>query len=285
MLTPDWLLVSRRLAIATLFVAFGWLCGPVQSVAAICPVGKPIDYLAPVRGLPQSHPLPADGHLSFAPRHLTVAGPKPLLLTGDAVEVTLASDAAKASYRPGWTVTLTVRRVNSNGRSRQLIGEETRRLGGRRSYAWDPVHLRVLDLNRPGLYRADVQIDTGSRPPARFHQYLRVVRPTVDVELHLDRDAYLKGETVAARVENHGTTGVESGSGLELDGWNGTRWTPVGGKPTWFMGPASDLLAGTVGKCEQLPLPADLKPGNYRVSKPVGVGGRRLIVHAFISTS
>jgi len=273
---------SPELAVAiVLIVIYGWLVSPGNGMAATCPVGTAIDYLAPLRQLPQDHPLPTDGHLPFAPRHLIVTAPRSLLLAGEAVEITLGADAPHASYRLGWTVTLKVRRVDPAGRPGRLVGQRRRRFPGYRSYATNPVDLRVRDLDRIGIYRSDIMIATGYRRPTTFRQYFRVVKRKVDVNLHVDKAAYLPGETVAARLEDRGTTSITTVPNFELQGWNGTQWAPVDGKPTWFSGPATSLPAGAVGNCEHFPLPANLEPGPYRLAKPVSIGRRGRAVYAY----
>jgi len=274
---------SRVICMALVgFAVWGGLIAPATSSAEPCPAGTTIDYLAPTRHLPKTHQLPADGHLPFAPSHVFVTAPQSLLLKGQAAEVLIGADAAEVSYRLRWVVNLKVAEVDSAGRIRQIVGQQQRRLRQRRSYATEPVQLKVAGLGRVGIYRADITIDKGHHGRLRrYRQYIRVVRPKFQVKLNLSDTSYSAGQTLGARLENHGTIGVTSGTGLQLEAWASTRWKRVDGTPSWFSGPARDLVAGAVGNCEQFTLPTTLSPGQYRVSKRLSVGGRAAVIRAY----
>jgi hypothetical protein len=277
---------QSRWSVSVVFVAMILLAcqltfGPGAATAATCAAGKTVDYLEPVRGLPRQHSVPADGHLAFAPKHLLFTGPAPLLVSGNPFEVVVGSDAPKASYRLGWTITLTVTRVDAAGRPVSLIAKKTRRLFARYAFSRRPVRLAASGLVGRGLYRSDIAISRRGGRSVRFRQYSRVVVPRVDVRLHLGQSDYHAGETVGARLENRGTVGITYGPGLQLESWNGAQWAPVPGTPAWFPPSAIELSAGAVGECEPLSLPVELSPGPYRLSKSLAFAGRPLDVRGY----
>jgi Bacterial Ig-like domain len=266
---------ATRIACVLLAISVGLLCFPSDGAAASCPVGREIDYLAPLRTLPAIRRVPADRRLPFGPRHLLLTPPGELIAGGGEAGFEIGSDEPHRSNRLDWTVTVTLVKVSSSGKPEVILAERRMRLRGRRSYWLKPISLGVVVPGRPGFYRSDLTIARPHHPPATFSQYSRVVPFRFDVSLHLRYDTFSPGDTLAWRLENHGTAAVTYGIDRYLEGWQGIRWVPIEEEEQWFPPIGLSLAPGAIGKCEEFRLPADLQPGRYRVEKTVSSGKRR----------
>jgi len=270
---------KSKLAIGIIVLASISLCLPRAGVAASCPAGTKIDYLAPLRGLPPIRRLPADGRLPFAPHHLSVRPPADLIAGGGRAGIVFESADPPRPYRLDWTVTFTVKRVDASGTPHGTLGKRTLRFRSRRLWS-EAIHFSIAVPNRPGFYRSDLTIDRPHHPPTTFSQYTRVVPYRVDVVLRLNRTSYLPGETVAARLENHGTVWITYGLGLSLEGWDGMRWVPIG-EGSFFPPIGISIGPGSLSDCQGLLLPADLQSGNYRLTKTLAMFRKDLPVRAY----
>jgi hypothetical protein len=246
---------------------------PSQGAASSCPVAREIDFLQPLRGLPPVRQIPENHHIPSSPRDL-VAFSFPELLAGGGRAGLYLESRTNATHRLGWTVTSILKRINSVGSPRGIVRQRTVRLWSERSYKRDPAQLSVAVPARPGLYRSDTKIERPGRPPVTYSQYLRVVSPRIDVTLRLGQSSYSPGAVVTARLENRGTVNIGYSIGLELEKWDGQRWVQADDEHLFFPGSATSLSPGTAGPCEGIELPADLQPGNYRLSKTI-IGGPR----------
>lgn len=242
---------------------------PEVGRAALCPVGRPIDYLAPLRHLPQIREIPPNHRLPFAPHNLTVLPFKELLAGGGKGGFEIFSTSRRKVNSLDWTVTLTARRVNAKGELGGSLGTRRVRLRGSHSYSREPLYLEMNIPRKPGFYRTDLTIQRPHHPPATFSQYIRVVTPKRNAVLHLARSSYLPGETVTMRLENHGTVYLDLSEDRFLEQWDGAQWVRVEEEESWSFGIGRVLPPGAVWKCERLLLPATLPPGSYRVEKSI----------------
>jgi|GEM_PF-5445224 len=267
-------------------IAFGIFGVPAAGLAATtCQPVTETDYLKPLEGLPQVRRLPKNGHIHFAPQHLFVQPLSPLLAGGGGAGVEIGSDSPKGTFKLGWTVELTVRRVSSAGSPRAAIGRKRLVLKNRRSYWNNPAHLQIYVPPRPGFLVSELKIAEGLRSPATFSQYIRVVPQRVDIRLHLDRSNYARGETVSLQLENRGTVGAVYGYERWLERWDGMSWQLVDDQPEFFSGRAFSLSPGRAGRCEHLVLPTNLQPGQYRLAKDVGVGRKGRTLRGYFAVS
>lgn len=265
---------ATRISCVLLAISVGLLCLPSAGTAASCPVGREIDYLAPLRTLPAIRRVPPDRRLPFGPRHLLLTPPGELIAGGGKAGFEIGSDAPHRSNRLDWTVTVTLVKVSSSGKAGVNLAERRMRLRGRHSYWLKPTSLMVVVPDRPGFYRSDLTITRPHHPSATFSQYTRVVPFRVHVSLRLRYNKFSPGDTLAWRLENHGTAVVIYGIDRYLEKWQDIGWAPIEGEEQWFPPIGLSLAPGAVGKCEHLRLPADLLPGRYRVEKMVSTGKR-----------
>lgn len=254
-------------------------CLPQPPVAASCPPGKSIDYLAPLRKLPTVRSLPQSGRLPFGPRDLTVNRPAELIAGGGRLMFSFRNDEANSSNRLNWTLVLSVKLINSRGAVVGDMGEQRLKLRGRRSYWTHPVTLGVSVPSKPSFYRSDLTIIRPHQRPESFGQYTRTLPVRYNVALRLDRHNYVPGATVRAWLENHGTVPMTYGPGIYLEAWNGVRWKPIEEEGNAFPPTAVTVGPGAVSNCQRFPLPPDLEAGHYRLEKTVN----RHLVRAYFT--
>jgi hypothetical protein len=255
---------------------------PSTASSAECPPPATIDYLAPFQKFPKVRELPRSGHPSFAPKDLLVRSLTPLLAGGGSAGVHVEADGSSVKHQLEWNVEIAVRRLNAAGHPKKLVAQRTFSLWRNRSFSRDPANLQVPVTKRPGLYMGEFKFAHGGHVLGTFGQYLRVVPRRRDVRLLIGQATYLPGESVVTRMVNRGTLPVAFAPGLVLESWSNEMWLEVNG-PTYFGGPASLLSAGASGQCEHLPLPSDLRPGPYRVTKSVD-GRKPAVLRAYFQT-
>ncbi len=269
----------RRRFLAFLFAAVAAisLCLPQAGIASSCPSGHKIDYLAPLQKLPKVRRIPQNGRLAFAPSHLVVRPPADLLAGGGRLGFVFESDGPHKSFRLGWTVTFVIQRISSSGRTLRTVGRKRIRFSP--DTAWRrPIHFGfAIPKGRRGVYRSSLTIDRARHSPITFSEYTRVLPVRVDVALRLSAPSYLPGDSLAARLENHGTTWVTYGPGIYLEMWDGARWKPEDEEGKTFPPVGISIAPGSFGACERLLLPADLPAGRYRIEKRLAISKVRVV--------
>lgn len=244
------------------------------------------DYESVFRGMPAVSPPPKSGVLPFAPNgsqlYQTVASQ--IQLTKGAFGYAFTSTSPQRGLRLDWLVSTSVIRVDRKGRAVETVGRRQQSFGVVRD-------IRKLDftMNLPGktgLYRYDLEFKTSNgHNLARYSQYLRVVRPTLNAGLRLAFKNYQPGEAVSIQVANAGTEPIVYGEEIRVKVFNGTSWEASSSFPPLAVHRrALRLNAGEAGPCEKLHIASVAQPGLYRVEKQVSTlfGSRtRLLTASF----
>lgn len=221
------------------------------------------DYLTPLKRMPKLRELPyrARSDLSFHGVSVGSAGPS-LVVNGGRAGYQLSWEK-----NPGWDLTVTFAQVRSNGAILRWIGARHLRLG-----ALAPIRIVEPSFGMsggPGFYRATLTIHTRSgRKLARFGNYYRVIRPTIDARMVAAAAAYRPGETLFARVENPGASYVSFGGEYDVEGLQGETWGPVPEVPGPIEAPRHLVAPGTTGgRCLAFPIPSSMPAGRYRLAQ------------------
>jgi hypothetical protein len=240
------------------------------------------DYLAPLKRMPKLRALPFRRRAEpfFHGVRIGAAGPS------------LAVNGGRAGYQlqwdgnPRWDQTLTFARVTARGRVIQTLGQRHLRLG-----ALAPALITEPAFTmsgKPALYRTTLVIrSAGGRKLATFGNYYRVIRPTVHVRLASDATTYRPGDTLFARIEDHGAAFVLFGEELAIEKLEGAGWIPAPGLPGPVVTPLTFVAPGTTSNlCAVFPIPTSTPVGRYRVSQEAVISWpfehyeRRPILHA-----
>jgi hypothetical protein len=222
--------------------------------------------------------LPGDT-LPFAPEGVVLSPPRPVMVKGKSIAYTLAlgrspsPDGSSAqSVKLGWAITLRLESVDRLGGLINVSRERSWRLGRiqtpERQFAFPAA---------PGFYRVAASIHTlGGRAQtlARFWRFVRVLpdRQKSRVEIRGDR-AFQPGETIAARIENSGTSEalLPNGSGLTTESLEGGQWMKIGAKepPSVLFEDPEFLPAGRASRCTFFTIPTESPSTAFRFSAVV----------------
>lgn len=112
---------------------------------------------------------------------------------------------------------------------------------------------------------------------ADYRQFIRVLPRRQGLRIGIrDGISFQRGEAVAARIENRGTTEayLPNGSGLTLERLDGEVWAKVKADepPSVMFEDPEFLPGGCASQCSFFPIPADAEPGEYRFSAVVETG-------------
>lgn len=265
-----------RITLATVFSACTLLAYVLPTIAsgALCEYGVVRDYSKPLQGLPHLPRNPPTAHLPFGPARVFLnhrAGP--LFVGGGEVGYSLSF----SPYRPGhhlspllnWVVEARYVQVDRRGRAIRVRGRIMHRLKRLRSSQGRPSSVVnfLFKAGRPALYRLEITFSEPSgKRLARFGEYLRVLRPALDVRLSLNGTAYGPGERVLARLDNYGTTSLSFGLFRTIEYFDGASWGPApNSSQTAVLLPLLWAGPGASAQCWGFTIPAGEPQGLYRM--------------------
>jgi hypothetical protein len=261
---------------AILAVAAALIVGavPTSAAARFCEGGVIHDYTKPLKQMPEIRRPPLNEHLPFGPARVFLGqiGPGPLLIGGGEVGFGLSF----SPFYPGhhlspslnWGVVIRVARVDRWGRTTEVVGLLEKQVTRLRSTDEQPSGDLALSprLSKPALYRVEITIsDADGKRLGRYGEYLRVLRPSLDAGISLNKTSFYPGETVVATLENPGTDALFYGLGYGIEGFDGSSW---GRAPISPSGPVPAIGLGTgpgeKSSCWNFPIPANAAAGLYR---------------------
>ena len=235
----------------------------VASEPRFCKSATLHDYLKPLQRMPELRELPFRRRAEplFRGVRIGAAGP------------TLAVNGGRAGYQlqwdgnPRWEITLTFEQVTPSGSVIKPLGRRHLRLG-----ALAPALITEPAFTmsgKPAFYRTTLAIRSASgRKLAEFGNYYRVIRPSVHVRLATDAPTYRPGDTLLARVEDHGAAFVLFGEELAIEKREGEAWIPAPGLPGPVVTPLTFVAPGTTSNlCAVFPIPTSMPAGRYRASQ------------------
>jgi hypothetical protein len=283
-------MINRRvwnlLLIAGLMLAiWGTVLGQTASGAEFsCRDRLLFDYSRVLKGMPSNH-LPGQSGLPFGPADLGLKAGRSVVVEGEPISFTFMLNRSTSAdghlVQPanlGWTFALTLDPVNRLGHPMGI--PERRRWRVKRLR--DPKRRLTLRAG-PGLYRASVTIrEGGGRTLAIYRQFLRVLplRERVRIEIR-DGTTYQPGDTVAARIENHGTreAALPMGSGLVAERLEGETWVKAeadGGAPSVMFEDPEFLPRGRASGCSFFTIPPGSASGLFRFNTAVQTGSAKV---------
>ena len=257
-----------RPAVITVAAAGCLLLGTTASATAdFCESQVIRDYTKVLKHLPAIPSPPIDEHPDFAPAQVYLGnhGSGPLQVGPGERGFDLVfgpSEDGAAGPLVDWRVTSRLVKLDRRGRRVGLPRKIERRVK----------RLRTVDLGfeiagKPAIYRLEIVFeDKQGNRLARFGEYFRVLRPSVDVDFSLSGAAFHRGEQVRAWLFNRGVAILSFGLFKKIEYNDGTRWTTP---PVAFPGgpvPAVGLAIGPGLKtsCWKTTIPADATLGVYR---------------------
>jgi hypothetical protein len=254
--------------------------GP-RDVTQFCTAPGPPVHTSRTLRLPALHTLPGSAHgigpgfhPAFAPSGVTIydgmLGPRVFVARGTReVGYRLNRRAVGPPPRVDWTIELQLRRLGPRGATKSFISRRRIHVGTILSESKTAIFVQVP--HQVGLYRADLLISAGDgHRLAKYGEYLRVEPESIKARLAINSRRFRPAQTVAVRVENRGSTFLTDGSGFTVQHRIHEAWRPVkrfAGR--WSTLDLYLLPPEDAGRCLKLPLPADLRPGRYRIVDPV----------------
>jgi hypothetical protein len=262
----------RSLAVAAIS-ALALLATEAPASADFCESEVINDYAKPLKRLPKLPSPPVDEHLGFGPSrvYLGNSGYGPLQLgPGQRGFHLFFGQATSASKRVGWLVTARLTKLDRRARALappQVIERSVKRVPGGTG----------LDFSfeipgKPAIYKVEIIFENGAGERlARFGEYFRVLRPSLDVEFVLNGSAFHRGDRVTAYLINRGVSFLSFGLEKTIQYYDGTSWvTP----PVPFSSGFVPLIGLGIGPgvkttCWDVTVPAEAPLGTYRFMKTV----------------
>jgi hypothetical protein len=266
------------------------------------PLQEKVSSLA---GLPGTKRVPVSGELRFAPDFLFTPKSGELVSAGSHISYQLSlspSSQLQVSPRLDWHLSGRLTRVDRTGRHLGVVGQMSGESGGITKTA-----PRSVGLGRrlpPGIYRADIVfLSRDGEKLGRFREYFKVVPKRVRLRLQISSPSFTRGETLLARIVNHGSEPVTFGSYFFLEKHGSLGWEQVPQlydatteEPYVFPEGRWDSRPRTVGPCAvAYILPSSIKtgisrppsievffPGVYRLVKPMGGKKENLVSEEFV---
>jgi hypothetical protein len=280
------LFLTRIFALGCTAIACGLILNPRHDAAfaradteapAFCSNAALQDYLAPLRRMKDLREIPDSGRLPFAPKNVSIKLLEDGLRVGPgAIGFALLDRAVGRERQLNWEITAELLRVDRNGRSLGVVKVRKWALGKVDLHTAVGL-LRLYVGGHPGYYRIDLSIRRRAGGSlGRYAEYVRVVRPTLDVRLALSHQSVARGQSIHARVENLGTEAVAPSSRLYLERFDGQLWQTVASylTPGLRSRVRAVLTAGRAGRCVEIRIPPEQEEGPYRVRSEVARFGR-----------
>lgn len=273
---------SRKLAVLTM-LALMWLGVTTSPSHGFCTTKIVRDYKAFLATLPPLPSPPVNERLPFAPERvyfqLMGAGP---LQAGEGIRGFRLSfspyQASEPSPTLNWHLASTLTMIDEQGRPlspAQTIEQDVGRLEPEGNGGSGQVMAKFDIPGDPALYRLEVVIENDSGEHlARFGEYFRVLEPSVDFRLSLNRKRFRPGQTVRATLSNPGVAWLGFGLFRGIEYKKGKSWVrppvefPGGFVPAIGLG----MGPGESKSCWKVTIPENAKPGRYRFSTWVEVG-------------
>jgi hypothetical protein len=260
---------------AILAVAMALAVGAVPTPAAAISCENEIihDYAKPLKRLPELRQPPLVGTLPFAPAQVSFGqiGRGPLITGSGKVGFYLSYSSypdRHPSPRLNWIVAVSIAEIDGRGRTTKvirLIEEKVKRLPASEGEPSGDLSLAAR-ISKPGLYRVQI---TFSRPSGErfgsYGGYVRLLRPTLDTGISLNKTSFYPGETLVATLENRGTEALSYGLGYAIESFDGMGW---GRAPISPSGPVPAIGLGTgpgeKSTCWSFQIPANAEARPYR---------------------
>lgn len=288
MLLPQMFLSGKergchRQQLAVLTVLALALLGSTASQAMGCATRVIRDYKAPLADLPPLPTPPVTERLPFAPErvYFQLLGRGPLQAGEGARGFSLSFSpyqASEPSPTLNWHLTSTLTVIDERGQAlapAQTIEQDVGKIEPEDSRGEGRVMTKFDVPASPALYRLEVAIENEKGEGlATFGEYFRVLEPSVDFDLSLNRKKFRPGQTIRATLSNPGVAWLGFGLFGGIEYKKGNSWTrPPREFPSRAV-PAIGLVMGPgeAKSCWSVEIPETAVPGRYRFSTRVRVG-------------
>jgi hypothetical protein len=267
-----------RLRRCLVVLALSGLCASATAAeASACTTAVVRDYTGFIDHLP---PLPepaVEERLPFAPERVFFRGPggRPLQAGAGPRRYSLSySPYETASTQPSptldWQVTATLTPIDELGHP--LAPPQTNEQHVDRLWPSGADGSNVVQVGfdlpaDPAIYRLQLEIDNGSGEQlAIFGEYIRVLPPSVDVRLSLNRKTFKPGQHLRATLANYGVAWYGYGYPWSVEYKRGGSWrpSPVDFTPGAFILPLLSLKPGESTSCWSGEVPREAPAGRYR---------------------
>jgi hypothetical protein len=256
-----------------------WFSVSTPATAALaqgqCNEAREVDYEAPFSALPSVSGIPLDRNLPFGPPRLKLRALQEQVLIGPALfgyEAFIDRISIRHPVKGDFKVQLKLFQVNQQGRRVSVLSTKEEKVGTIASRAFNGRPLRLKVPGRNGIYLFDMRFRRADGQSLHHYaEYLRVVKPTVDVRLKMQSESYALGETARFWIENRGTREADPvGTEFTFERYENGQWVKAPGSPTGFPRlRLKPLVAGEAGFCSSFVIPSEEPPGLYRVKKSV----------------
>jgi hypothetical protein len=278
--------MRRTFSIAALLLllALGLSAVPAQGVEMhtyghpFCQGVQLNDYEAPLDRLPPVRHLRLDEDLPFGPRNMSIyqAAFSPVIVGEGGFGYRFFDETygIRKKVALDWDVETTLSRIDRRGEVLREVASEDQYFGVVREIG--DMSFWLDTPPGPALYRYDIEFrDHGTGMVlGSYSEYLRVVKPTFNAGIAVDRDRARPGQRVLARIENRGTSWVSFGLEYAVQRREGGRWMAQDlGVDGWLL-PLITMGGGFSGWCMPYRVPADASPGQYRFVKELSFGER-----------
>ncbi|HEU4678157.1 MAG TPA: hypothetical protein VFS35_01470 [Terrimicrobiaceae bacterium] len=233
-----------------------------------------------------AHPPPVSGKLPFAPRFARFyeSSLGPLLVEGGGFGYAFSGVAPPAkAVRLDWRIETRVLELDGSGRTKSVVADRKQIV--RTVHNMANLDFSVRLPKRSALYRYVIEFSRlDGETLGDYSEYVRVLPRRVHAVLRADAATVSPGGIVRNQVANFGTVPVSYGAGVDVEFFDGVKWSPA----TMFQHPrveksARVLPAGEASPCEALEVPGNAPPGHYRAVKGVSplLGDDRRIMSRF----
>lgn len=251
-----------------------WL-GVASAKADYCASQMVRDYTKVLKQLPAIPPPPLDEHPDFAPAQVYLWGQgRGPLQVGPATRgfdlfLSTRAEDNSVSRRVDWQVISRLVMLDRRGHrigSPRIIERYVPRVHE------STIHFTFKVPGTPAIYRQEIVFkDRRGKRLARYGDYFRTLRPSLDVDFELNGSTFHRGELVRAWLVNRGVAVLSFGLSKAIQFNDGTAWVsppvPFPGGPVPAIGLA--IGPGVKTSCWSTTIPIDAAPGIYRLATEV----------------
>lgn len=273
---------GRRLVVLTILASL-LLAATASRSQGFCQTQVIHDYKAPLTNLPPLPSPPVSERLPFAPErvYFRLLGEGPLQL-GEGIRGFRLSfspyEASEPSPTLDWHLTSTLTVIDEQGQAlvpAQTTEQDVRKIEPEDSRGGGQVMTKFDIPAGPALYRLEVAIENEKGESlATFGEYFRVLEPSIDFGLSLNKEKVRPGQTIRATLSNPGVAWLRFGLFRGIEYKKGNSWTrpPVEFPPRAVPAIGLGMGPGESKSCWKTEIPENAVPGRYRFTTRVQVG-------------
>jgi len=267
---------NPRLHQCLVLLALGtvWVSAAPTLASGSCKTRVIRDYTAFLNNLPPLPSPPVDEHLPFAPERVFFSSQG-----GGPLQPGAGLRYYSLSYSPGgsdpgpvldWQVTTTLTPIDDVGRPSgppRIAEQHVDRLWPVEEAGANVLRFGFDVPGDPATYRLEIRIaGADGQQLAAFGEYFRVLQPSADLRISLNRKTFKPKQHLQATLSNYGVAWYGYGFPWWVEYKRGGSWkpSPVDFTPGAFLMPLLSLRPGESTSCWGGEVPSDTPPGRYR---------------------